>query len=159
MMMAAEEKLYMTSPFFIIDESIMEALKAVALSGVDVKLMFTPSGTTYSMPYYAANTYFKEVAEAGAKIYLYQAGYFHPKTLNIDGKICTIGTANMDIRSFSLNYEGNAVIYDKAHSQELEQAFLNDLEVCKEWTLEEYMSRSFWLRLRDSVSRLVSPLL
>jgi cardiolipin synthase len=159
MMMAAEEKLYMTSPFFIIDESIMEALKAVALSGVDVKLMFTPSGTTYSMPYYAANTYFKEVAEAGAKIYLYQAGYFHPKTLNIDGKICTIGTANMDIRSFSLNYEGNAVIYDEAHSQELEQAFLKDLEVCKEWTLEEYMSRPAWQRLRDSLSRLASPML
>ena len=159
MMMAAKEKLYMTSPFFIIDESIMEALKAVSLSGVDVKLMFTPSGTTYSIPYYAANTYFKEVAEAGAKIYLYQAGYFHPKTLNIDGKICTIGTANMDIRSFSLNYEGNAVIYDQAHSEELEQAFLKDLEVCQEWTIEEYMSRPLWQRFRDSLSRLASPLL
>jgi cardiolipin synthase len=159
MMMAAKEKLYMTSPFFIVDDSIMEALKAVALSGVDVRLMFTPSGTTYSIPYYAANTYFKEVAEAGAKIYLYQAGYFHPKTLNIDGQICTIGTANMDIRSFSLNYEGNAVIYDQAQAQELEQAFLKDLDVCKEWTLEEYLSRSFGQRLRDSLSRLASPLL
>ena len=148
---------------FVVDADLtaseLEALKAVALSGVDVKLMFTPSGTTYSIPYYAANTYFKEVAEAGAKIYLYQAGYFHPKTLNVDGRICTIGTANMDIRSFSLNYEGNAVIYDQAQAQELEQAFINDLDLCTEWTLEEYLSRSFGLRLRDSLSRLASPLL
>ena len=155
----AEDKLYMQSPFFIPDPSIMEALKAAALSGVDVKLMFTPSGTTYSVPYYAANTYFKEVAEAGAKIYHYQAGYFHPKTLNIDGKICTIGTANMDIRSFSLNYEGMGVIYDQAHAQELEEAFMKDMELCKEWTLEEYNSRPFWQRLRDSLSRLASPML
>jgi cardiolipin synthase len=159
MMMAAEEKLYMQSPFFIPDESIMEALKAAALSGVDVRLMFTPSGTTYSVPYYAANTYFKEVAEAGAKIYHYQAGYFHPKTLNIDSKICTIGTANMDIRSFSLNYEGMAVIYDQAQAQKLEQDFLKDMELCKEWTVEEYMGRSSWQRLRDSLCRLASPLM
>jgi cardiolipin synthase len=158
MIMAAQEKLYLTSPFFVVDESIMEALKAVALSGVDVRLMFTPSGSTYSIPYYAANTYFKEVAEAGARIYLYQAGYFHPKTLNIDGRICTIGSANMDIRSFSLNYEDIGVIYDQKYAKELEQAFLKDLDDCEEWTQEEYMSRSLWLRLRDSLSRLASPL-
>ena len=122
-------------------------------------MMFTPRGTTYTVPYWAANTFFKEVAEAGVKIYLYQAGYFHPKTLNIDAKLCTIGTANMDIRSFSLNYEANAVIYDEAKAQELEQDFLEDLEHCTEWTVEEYMSRSLFLRFRDSLSRLASPLL
>ena len=60
--------------------------------------------------------------------------------------------------SFSLNYEDIAVIYDQAYAQELEQAFLKDLDDCKEWVLEEYMSRSLWLRLRDSLSRLFSPL-
>ncbi len=159
MIMAAEEKVYLQSPFFIPDQSIVEALKAAALSGVDVKLMFTPRGTTYSVPYWAANTYFKEVAEAGARIYLYQAGYFHPKTLTIDSSICTIGTANMDIRSFSLNYEANAVIYDAATAQELEQDFLKDLKACREWTLEEYRSRNALSRFRDSVCRLASPLL
>ena len=64
-----------------------------------------------------------------------------------------------NIRSFSLNYEGNAVIYDQAQAEELEQAFLKDLEVCKEWTIEEYMSRPLWQRFRDSLSRLASPLL
>jgi cardiolipin synthase len=159
MMVSADEKVYLQSPFFIPDESIMEALKAAALSGIEVKMMLTPSGTTYTVPYWAANTYFKEAAEAGVKIYLYQDGYFHPKTLNIDAKICTIGTANMDIRSFSLNYEANAVIYDEEKAQELEQDFMQDLEHCAEWTLEEYMSRSLFSRLRDSLSRLASPLL
>lgn len=149
----------MQSPFSIPDPSILEALKAAALSGVDVKLMFTPSGTTYSVPYWAANTYFKEVAEAGAKIYHYQAGYFHPKTLNIDAKISTIGTANMDIRSFSPNYEGNAVIYDQKKAQGLEQAFMDDLKLCQKWTTEDYMKRPVWIRFRDSLSRLASPFL
>ncbi|MCP4420846.1 MAG: cardiolipin synthase, partial [Chloroflexi bacterium] len=103
MIMSAEDKLYMQSPFFIPDESIMEALKAAALAGVDVQLMFTPRGSTYQIPYRAAHTYFKDVAEAGAKVHLYEAGYFHPKTLNVDNAVISIGTANMDIRSFSLN--------------------------------------------------------
>jgi cardiolipin synthase len=90
---------------------------------------------------------------------LYQAGYFHAKTLNIDGVICTIGTANIDIRSFSLNYEANAVIYDEEKAQELERDFLEDLKHCIEWRVEEYEKRSVYLRLRDSLARLASPLL
>jgi cardiolipin synthase len=159
MITSAVEKVYLQSPFFIPDESILEALKSAALAGVDVRMIFTPKGTTYSTPYWAANTYFKEVAAAGVKIYLYQAGYFHAKTLNIDGVICTIGTANMDIRSFSLNYEANAVIYDEEKAQELERDFLEDLKHCIEWRVEEYEKRSVYLRLRDSLARLASPLL
>jgi cardiolipin synthase len=159
MITSAVEKVYLQSPFFIPDESILEALKSAALAGVDVRMIFTPKGTTYSTPYWAANTYFKEVAAAGVKIYLYQAGYFHAKTLNIDGVICTIGTANIDIRSFSLNYEANAVIYDEEKAQELERDFLEDLKHCIEWRVEEYEKRSVYLRLRDSLARLASPLL
>lgn len=159
MMLSATDKIYLQSPFFIPDESISEALRAAALSGVEVMMMFTPRGTTYSIPYWAANTYFADMARAGVRIFLYQKGYFHPKTLNIGSTICTVGTANMDIRSFSLNYEVNAVIYDSEKAQELTQAFYHDLESCEEWTLDEYRSRNSFLRLRDSASRLASPLL
>lgn len=159
MIMEAEKTVYLQSPFFIPDTSILEALKAAALAGVDVRMMFTPKGTTYSIPYWAANTYFAEVAKAGVKIYLYQAGYFHSKTLNIDNSICTIGTANMDIRSFALNYEANAVIYDQDIAQELEQDFMADMEHCVEWSLEDYKRQPVIYRLRDSISRLASPLL
>jgi cardiolipin synthase len=159
MIMSAEEKLYMQSPFFIPDESIMEALKAAALAGVDVQLMFTPRGSTYQVPYRAAHTYFKDVVEAGAKVYLYEAGYFHPKTLNVDNAVISIGTANMDIRSFSLNYEACAVVYDEGKAKELEAQFFEDLKHCKEWTLEEYNSFSPVHRFVDSVFRLTSPIL
>ena len=159
MIMSAEDKLYMQSPFFIPDENILEAIKAAALAGVDVNLMFTPRGSTYQIPYRAAHTYFKDVVEAGAKVYLYEAGYFHPKTLNIDNAVITVGTANMDIRSFSLNYEINAVLYDEAKAKELEAQFLEDLKHCKQWTLEEYKGLSPFYRFVDSVYRLASPIL
>ena len=159
MIMSADKKLYMQSPFFIPDESIMEALKAAALAGVDVKLMFTPRGSTYQIPYRAAHTYFKDVVEAGAKVYLYQAGYFHPKTLNVDNAVISIGTANMDIRSFSLNYEACAVVYDEGKAKELEAQFFEDMKHCKEWTLAEYNSYSATHRFIDSVYRLSSPIL
>jgi len=159
MIMSANQKIYLQSPFFIPDESILEALKSAALAGVDVKIMCTPRGTTYSVPYWAANTYFKEVSAAGVEVYLYQAGYFHSKTISVDGLVCTVGTANMDIRSFSLNYEANAVIYDEVITKQLEEDFLEDLKHCEKWTIEEYESRNILLRLRDSICRLASPVL
>lgn len=159
MITTAEDKLYMQSPFFIPDESIMEALKAAALAGVDVKLMFTPRGSTYQIPYRAAHTYFKDVVEAGARVYLYEGGYFHPKTLNIDNAVISVGTANMDIRSFNLNYETVAIVYDEAKAKELEAQFLEDMKHCQEWSLEQYKNYSAGHRLVDSVYRLASPLL
>jgi cardiolipin synthase len=127
MIMSAEDKLYLQSPFFIPDESISEALKAAALAGVEVNLMFTPRGSTYQIPYRAAHTYFKDVVEAGAKVYLYEAGYFHPKTLNVDNAVISVGTANMDIRSFSLNYETCAIVYDEEKAKQLEAQFIEDI--------------------------------
>ena len=159
MILAAEEKVYIQSPFFIPDASITEALKAAALSGVEVRMMFTPAGAKYQIPYWAANTYFAEIAQAGARVFLYQRGYFHPKTINIDSAICAVGTANMDIRSFSINYEASAVIYDEAKAEKLELDFLEDLKYCTEFNLAEYEQRNVLLRLRDSLCRLASPLL
>ena len=159
MIMSAKEKCYLQSPFFVPDESLLEALKAAALSGVDVRIMCTPRGGSYQVPYRAALTYFADVARAGAKVYMYQKGYFHCKTINVDGEVCAVGTANFDIRSFQLNYETMAVVYDKGISQELEQDFLDDIKDCKEWTLEEYAKDPAWRRFADSVARLTSPIL
>ena len=159
MILSAEHHLYIQSPFFIPDESIMEALKAAAMSGVDVRIMCAPYGTTSAVPYWAANTYFEEMAQAGVRIFLYQKGYFHPKTINVDSVICSVGTANMDIRSFSINYEVNAVIYDDRFSQQLAADFLKDQQDCLEFSLHEYERRHMLVRLRDSVARLFSPML
>ena len=99
------------------------------------------------------------MARAGIRIFLYQKGYFHPKTISIDSQVCSVGTANMDIRSFSINYEVNAIIYEPSIAEQLEQDFQRDLEQCTEFKLEEYKKRNPLLKFRDSVSRLFSPLM
>jgi cardiolipin synthase A/B len=159
MITSAEERIYLQSPFFIPDQSITDALRAAALAGVDVRLMFTPRGATYQVPYRAAHTYFQAVVEAGARVYLYRDGYFHPKTLTVDSAIAAVGTANLDIRSFTLNYETMAVLYDQGKARELEAQFLEDLRHCEEWTLAAYERAPLVRRMLDSVYRLASPLL
>jgi cardiolipin synthase len=161
MIVSAQHHIYLQSPFLILDESISEALKKAALSGVDVRVMIQPrAGTLLGTPAYRAGyTYCEELVRAGVKIYLYQKGYFHSKTISVDGQVCSVGTANMDIRSFSLNYEINAVIYEPALAKKLEQDFLNDQRQCSEFTRQVYLETSPFLRFYDSVSRLASPLI
>jgi cardiolipin synthase len=159
MIMTAEEHVYIQSPFFILDEAISDALQAAALSGVDVKVMVAPRGPGNQLPYWAGRTYIQEMAKAGVRIFFYQKGYFHAKTISIDGSVCTIGSSNMDIRSFVINYEASAVIYDERITRQLEEDFLEDLNYCTEFSLEEYRRRNVFFRLRDSLARLFSPLL
>lgn len=159
LIMHANHHVYIQSPFFILDDSIAEAIKTARLSGVDVQIMLTPRGGLYQVPYRAALTFCDEMSRAGARIYFYQKGYFHPKTLMIDGEICTIGTANMDIRSFSVNYETNAVFYNADIARQMEQAFIADIANCSEFTWRDYRKEPHLVRLRDSIYRLCSPLL
>jgi cardiolipin synthase len=159
MILAAEKSVYIQSPFFIPDPSIEEALKAAALSGVDVRLMCAPRDTENPISNWAANTYFCDMVRAGVRVFLYQPGYLHAKTMCIDGSLCSIGTANMDMRSLQVNYELNTVLYDKALSQKLEKDFMHDLGGCVEFTLEAYKKEPLHLRFRDSAARLLSPLL
>jgi cardiolipin synthase len=100
-----------------------------------------------------------EVAAAGVEVYLYEQGYLHAKTISIDGEVCSVGSANLDIRSFSINYEINAVLYDTALALELEAAFERDLEGCSRFDPAEYGQRPILSRLKDSAARLLSPLL
>lgn len=159
LIMHANHHVYIQSPFFILDDSIAEAIKTARLSGVDVQIMLTPRGGQYQVPYRAALTFCDEMSRAGARIYFYQKGYFHPKALMIDGKVCSIGTANMDIRSFSVNYETNAVFYDVDIARQMEHAFMADIANCSEFTWRDYRKESRLAHLRDSIYRLCSPLL
>jgi cardiolipin synthase len=159
MIMTAEHHVYIQSPFFILDESISDALRAAALSGVDVRVMVAPRGPGNQLPYWAGRTYIQEMAQAGVRVFFYQKGYFHAKTISIDGSICTIGSTNMDIRSFVINYEASAVIYDEKTTRQLEEDFMEDLAHCTEFSLEAYERRNVFFKLRDSLARLFSPLL
>ena len=138
MIVAAKTRFYVQSPFFILDETIAEALKTAALAGIDVRVMVSEKGFGNWVPYWAANTFFREVAEAGVRVFRYHGGYLHSKIAITDGEICSVGTANIDIRSFSINYELNAVIYDEAIARRLEEDFARDLAECTEFTIEDY---------------------
>jgi cardiolipin synthase len=160
MIMAAQHCVRLQSPFFILDATIAEALRAAALAGVKVEVMVSDRGEGLNQtPYWAANTYLAEVAAAGARVHMYGKGYLHAKTLSIDGEVCSIGSANLDIRSFSINYELNAVIYDARLARELEAAFERDLDDSYPFDAAAYRERSALRRLRDSTARLLSPLL
>jgi cardiolipin synthase len=160
MIMAAQRRVRLQSPFFILDPTIAEALRAAALAGVQVEVMVSDRGEGMNQtPYWAANTYLAEVADAGVRVCMYRGGYLHAKTLSIDGEVCSIGSANLDIRSFSINYELNAVIYDKQLACELEAAFERDLKDCYPFDPARYRRGPVLKRVRDSTARLLSPLL
>ena len=96
---------------------------------------------------------------AGVRVFLYEKGYLHAKAISIDSEICSIGSANIDIRSFGINYELNAVFYSRRIATEFESDFERDLDYCSEFVPEVYRNRGTAIRFRDSVARLLSPLL
>lgn len=154
----AKKYVYLETPYFVPDAPMLEALKLSALSGVDVRLII-PGKPDHVFMKWAASAYIGELLNAGAKVYLYQNGFIHAKTIVADGKVCTVGTANMDMRSYSLNFEVNAFIYDDRVANNLETQFFKDIEDCKVMTKEEYDKRSIVLRMRESIIRLISPIL
>jgi cardiolipin synthase len=159
MVVSAKQHVFIQSPFFIPDATIAEALMSAALSGVDVKVMLSARPSGNRLPDWAGNTYVADIVAAGVRVFLYQKGYLHAKTISIDSEICSIGSANIDIRSFSINYEINAVVYSRDLACALEAAFGADLAHCRPFDADEYRSRSRIVRFRDSVARLLSPLL
>ena len=159
MIVSAQRHVYIQSPFFLPDASLAEALRTAALSGVDVKVMVSARPSGNRLPDWAGNTYIEEIVTAGVRVFLYEKGYLHAKTISIDSEICSIGSANIDIRSFSINYELNAVFYSDRIAKELENDFDADLEYCSEFDPAAYRKRGTVIRFRDSVARVLSPLL
>jgi cardiolipin synthase len=159
MIVAAQRSVVLQSPYFVLDASIAEALRASALAGVDIKIMLSARASGDQLPAWAGNTYIADIVKAGVCVFLYEKGYLHAKTISIDSEICSIGSANVDIRSFSINYELNAVLYSRALATELEEAFACDLVHCRKVDVAKYERSGIALRLRDSVARLLSPLL
>ncbi len=154
----AREKLYVTNPYFIPSESILDALKMAALSGVDVRLM-VPEKSDSAIVGAASRFYFSSLLKSGVRIFLYRKGFVHAKTVVSDSRLSVVGTANMDIRSFDLNFEIMSVIYGSDFARELERVFLEDLKDCVEVTPEDWKKLSFLKRLVYSVARLISSLL
>ena len=154
----AESHIYLTTPYFVPDDAIFEALRVAALSGLDVRIII-PGNPDHFFVYWSSMSYLGELLEAGVKVYQYERGFIHAKVLTIDGKVATVGSANMDIRSFELNFEVNAFMYDETTAEMLESEFKNDLRYCVEITNEWYHRRRWWFKVKEAVARLVSPML
>lgn len=158
MINSAKESIYIQTPYFIPDGSVLEALKIASLSGIDVRLMI-PNKPDHIFVYWATYSYVGELLKAGARIFVYDKGFLHAKTIVVDGKLASVGTANIDVRSFKLNFEVNAFIYDTNTSCKLKNIFEEDLNYCTELTSELYKKRSFIIKFKESISRLLSPIL
>jgi len=158
MIYAAEESISIQTPYFIPDQTILEALKSAARAGVDVRVMI-PDRSDHPFVYPANNSFVGHLLEAGAKCYRYTDGFLHSKTISIDSRILSIGTTNMDMRSFKLNFEINAFIYDRKTAEKYDKIFENDIKNSIEITPELYERRGWTMKLRESISRLLSPIL
>ncbi len=153
----AKKHIYIASPYFIPNESILTALKTASLSGVDVRIML-PGKSDSTVVYWSSMSYVSELLKAGIKVYLFQGGFNHSKILMIDGSFASVGSANMDIRSFEDNFELLTMVYDKELTKQIETQYLKDLRRSKKINLKYWESRSLKQNFKESLARLFSPL-
>lgn len=154
----AEKEILITTPYFIPGESMLEALSIAAISGLKVKLL-VPGRSDSRLVNAAARSYYDDLMAAGVEIYLYQKGFVHAKTLVADGMLAVVGTANMDYRSFELNFEVNAFIYDAPTATRMRDLFYEDLKQAVRIDRERWTHRRFFRVVLEKLARLASPLL
>lgn len=156
--MSSQKYLYIQTPYLLPTESILVALKTIALAGVDVRIMI-PEHSDSRLVHWGTKSYLGELMEAGVKIYLYQKGFLHSKLIVIDDCIATVGSTNMDFRSFEHNFEVNAFMYDSPSALRLKKVFLSDQKDAKLLPLKTWRMRPWYQKVKESVIRLLAPLL
>ncbi|MNZ77171.1 putative cardiolipin synthase YwiE [compost metagenome] len=158
MITSAKKSVWLATPYFIPDEDILTALRVAAMSGIDVRILF-PAKPDKRLPFFASHSYFPSLLEVGVKIFEYEKGFLHSKLLIVDGEVATIGTANMDMRSFHLNFEVNALLVQTDSIATLVKEFERDLLFAKMINMETFMKKNIFVRFMESAARLLSPLL
>lgn len=158
MITSAEKSVWIASPYFIPDEDIFSALKIAALSGIDVRLL-VPQRPDKKIVFHASRSYFPELLEAGVRIFEYEKGFMHSKIVIVDDELASIGTSNMDMRSFHLNFEVNVFLYRTRSTDKLVKEYINDLNNSKEIENGKFKKRHIGYRIIESTARLLSPLL
>lgn len=154
----ATEDILISTPYFIPRESLMDAITVAALGGVKIKLL-VPGVSDSKIVNAAAYSYYEALLNAGVEIWRYKKGFIHAKTMVIDRKIAIVGTANMDNRSFDLNFEVNAIVYNQAVAKELADVFYDDVKNSEKIDPEKWKLRPWYNQLGEKTARLVSPLL
>ncbi|PQA59973.1 cardiolipin synthase [Siphonobacter curvatus] len=154
----ARNEILITTPYFIPGDSLLDALIVAALSGVKIKLL-VPGISDSWLVNTAAQSYYEDLLRVGVEIYRYQKGFVHAKTLVADGLLSSIGTANMDFRSFELNFEVNAFLYDAQVSEYLRNIFYEDIQDAERLDPSQWLQRPVWKKMLEKVARMISPLL
>lgn len=154
----AKKSIYIQTPYFIPDEAILSALLIAVHSGIKVSVMI-PCKPDHPFVYWATYSYIGDLVMAGADCYTYNNGFLHAKGMIVDDKVLCYGTANMDIRSFALNFEVNAVVYNEEKAREMRELFDEDLKTSAQITRNQYVGRPLYIRVKEQMCRLLSPLL
>ena len=154
----ARHYFYIQTPYFLPTESLLIAMQSAALSGVDVRLML-PLKADNSLTHWASCSYLKDVLTAGVKVYFYQPGFLHSKLIVSDDMLYTVGSTNLDFRSFEHNFEVNAFVYDAATAPAVRDIFLRDQQEAVQVLLKSWQQRPWRLKALESVVRLMAPLL
>jgi cardiolipin synthase len=154
----AQREILVTTPYFVPTESIMVAMELAALRGVDVKLIL-PGRSNHSVTFHAGRSFYAQLLDAGVDILEYQPGIVHAKTLVADSQVALVGSANMDMRSFRLNFEVHALVHDETTAAKLHDSFEDNAAKSRGVPKSEWDARRWTLRVKEGASRLVSPLL
>ncbi len=154
----AKDYIYIANPYIIPGEAILEALKVAALSGVEVRLLLSDISDS-TIVRWCVRSYFEGLMEAGVKIYLFSDGFLHSKTIVVDDTVSSVGTTNLDIRSFEQNYEVNVIIYDDTFAIELKNDFLSDCKQSVQLNYATFVNRSWIEKLKEGMAKVFSPIL
>lgn len=155
---AARERVWITTPYFIPDAAMLTAMQVAALRGVDVRIIL-PSRSNHPVTLHAARSFYEDLLGAGVSIHEYTPGMIHSKSMVVDGRLSMIGSANMDMRSFRLNFEVHAFVHDPSTANTLERRFELDLAKTETISLDRWQKRRFGQQVLEGAARLVSPLL
>lgn len=155
---SARRSIWVQTPYFLPTDTLLHALQAASLAKVDVRIMM-PEKTDSSLLHYASFSYITQCLKAGIKVYLYEPGMLHAKSMIIDDEFVTAGSTNFDFRSFENNFESNLLIYDREINRKMRDIFFDDLSRCRKLTLTQWQRRPLPQRFGESVLRLVSPIL
>lgn len=158
MIYSAKNSIHIQTPYFIPDQSFLEAVKVAILSGVKVHLMI-PNMPDHPFVYWGTYSNAGSLVKMGADVHIYEKGFLHQKIVMIDEEVLSIGTTNIDNRSFLLNFEVNAFIYDNEEAEKYREIYEKDIEDSTLLTEEIYDSRSKWIRIKESFANLISPIL
>ncbi|AMP20880.1 hypothetical protein AZF37_06625 [endosymbiont 'TC1' of Trimyema compressum] len=154
----AKEYIYIQSPYFVPDAPFLEAMKIALLKGVDIHIMI-PNKQDHIFVYWATYSFIGDLLPLGLKAYTYNNGFLHSKTIMADGKVGSVGSANFDERSFNLSFETNVFLYGNKVGKAFKDIFEEDLKHCTQITMEMYNNRSIMVRIKEPISRLISPVL